>query len=183
MLLVALAAGSIRSEFVLVSLVVAGALLVATVAVAGRYHKHIRKSALAQVSASAALGLLLVPIELVGQVPMRILLLDVLAWVPVFAAFSLSVRAVFSRAQKRPQLATRITAAALFLPIASGLLLLSLGAHQNPGISLIGFAGCLTFAIWRPRPRSLKRSGLLMTALLMLAVAWLLGGMNLPGFG
>ncbi len=174
MLLVALVAGVVRSDFLVVSLAVAGAQLVATMLIAGRFHKHIRKSAGAQVVASAALGLLLLPIEIVAQVPTRLLVVDILAWVPVFAAFSLSVRAAFARAQKRTAVAHYITAAALLLPIISGIGLYLLGAHREIGVSLIGFAGCLTFALWQPRPRSLKRAGLFMTALLVLALLWVL---------
>lgn len=123
---------------------------------------------------SAALGLLIVPIERIGRVPTNLIVADAAAWAAVFTGFSLSVRAIFARARKGGS-GTVQTVLAVCLPAVSGLALYwSIGGRNVP-VSLVGFTGSLVFAIWRPRPRLLKQSGLLITALLVLALLLVLG--------
>ena len=174
MLAIALLAGVARAGATPGTVAVAIGLGLSTIFVAGRFHAQVRKSPVAQVLSSAALGLLLVPIEGIGQVPAQIVAADAAAWVPVFSGFSLSVRAIFARARKGGSGAP-LTLLALALPLASGLALYWVVGVRNLPVSLVGFTGALVFAIWRPRPRLLKQSGVLMTVLLVLALLLVLG--------
>ena len=174
MLAVALVAGVGRSSDVWLAAGLALALTVPTIFLGGRFHKEVRKRPWAQVATSALLGALILPIEGIGQVPIRLAIYDSVAWMTVFAAFSLTVRAVFARARKGGS-GARITTVTLVLPAICGFALYLPVEHRNTSILLVGFAGSLLFAIWRPKPRHLKRSGAMMTALLALAVVLALG--------
>ncbi len=174
MLAVALLAGVARAGATPQVVIASLGLGAATVVIAGRYHSYVRSSPSAQVLSSAALGLLLVPIEGIGHVPAKRIVADAATWVAVFTGFSLSVRAIFARARKGGS-GTMPTALALGLPAISGLVVYWAIGLRNVPVSLVGFTGSLVFAIWRPRPRLLKKSGVLMTVLLVLALLLVLG--------
>ncbi|MCP4443982.1 MAG: hypothetical protein GY811_01370 [Myxococcales bacterium] len=173
MLVIALVASVGRSEELLHASGVAAALAALTIVLGGRFHKKVRKTPWAQVVASALLGTLVLPIEGIGRVPIRLATVDSLAWIAVFSAFSLSVRAIFARARKGGS-GVKATLLALTLPPTSGSALFLLDGHRNSAIAAVGLGGCVLFAIWRPKPRHLKQSGVMMTALLALALALML---------
>jgi len=60
------------------------------------------------------------------------------------------------------------------MPAVAALVLYQFGAQRLMGLALIGVAGAMFFAIWRPTPRQLKQSGIIMTVLLALALALVL---------
>lgn len=175
MLLVILVAGAGLADFALAAIGVAVGLGVVGAVAGGRFHRQVRKSPLGQVLASALLGALLVPIAGTGQVPVGRIAADALAWVTIFASFSLTVRSVFSRASKKGNSAA-ITALALVLPAASALILFWQAHNASLPISIVGVGGAILFAVWRPKPRDLKHSGLMMTVLLVLALVLVLVG-------
>lgn len=170
MLSVVLIAGVGRAEELPLAAGVAIVLGIATVLLGGTIHSAVRKTPWAQVASSAMLGALALPVEGIGRVAVPLAVHDSMAWMSVFAAFSLSVRAIFARARKGGSGAS-VTALALMLPLSTGLALHQTVPHRNTGVAALGFGGCVLFAIWRPRPRQLKQSGIIMTLLLVIALA------------
>ena len=171
MLVAALLSSAGRSDWQLVPSVVA--LLAGLVAIAGAalLHKAIRRLEWAQLVASSTLALLVIPGELLSGMSASQVAHNVIAWASVFTGASLMVRAVFARARRSGGHGWWQTMASVLSPLVAALALYLAGEGPALRIAAVGTVGMLILAAWRPVPKQLKISGLVLARIVVVALA------------
>ncbi|HKO46582.1 MAG TPA: hypothetical protein VJV79_02595, partial [Polyangiaceae bacterium] len=147
---------------------VVAALLVTSAAIAAgsSSHRQIRKSSAAQLTATAALALSSVPVEVAGALPLASIAWAGFARVVVFVTSALVVRASFARAARGGQLrSVLLYGATLVIPALSAALLFALGRGAEAGTCVIAGGVCAVFAWARPTVKQLKPLGLVLAGL------------------
>lgn len=152
------------------ALAIGVSLLAALVAivVAALVHKAVRRSEWAQLIASSMLALLIVPAEVLSEVPNEQLLSNLLAWTGLFTGSSLTVRAAFARVRRKP--GTWEAIASVLVPLLATVVLYLIGDETAMRVSLVGCLGMMGMAVWRPVPKQLKKTGLLLTLIVTVAL-------------
>jgi hypothetical protein len=143
------------------ALAVALAVVIGAVALGSITGRRIRRSAVLQLVATGALSLAGIPIELAGGATSANAALDACAWLAVFTAAALGVRACFARSSRgRRDRATLLGLGSIVVPlVVAGLFALaSLQAHALATLAVaLGIAGT---ALFRPTAKHLKPVGI-----------------------
>jgi hypothetical protein len=171
MLTAAMISAAGRSQWQLLPIAITLLAGLGALGVAALIHKSIRRVEWAQLLASTTLALLIVPGELLSGMPAPQVAANVAGWAALFTASSLAVRSVFARAKRKSSLSITLTLASVVIPAAVGLLLYALSEEPPMRVALVGSAGMLLIALWRPLPKQLKKTGLGLALIVLLALA------------
>ena len=171
MMSAALLSGMARADFALSPVLISLVVGVATIIGASLLHKRIDQEEWAQLLASLALALLVIPPQLYAQLPLSHIATHVVAWGSVFIACSFAVRACFARASKRKRKrALLLQLASIAIPWVATLGL-ALGSQRSATfIALIGATGVTGIGFWRPMPKRLIATGVTMTVIIATAL-------------
>lgn len=170
MLAAAMISAAGRSQWQLASIAVT--LLAGLVALffAALIHKSIRRVEWAQLFASTMLALLIVPGQALSGIPAMQVSCNVAGWAALFTGSSLAVRSVFARAKRRRELSIALGLASVLVPAGVGLGLYLLKEEAPMRVALVGSSGMLIIALWRPLPKQLKKTGLALALIVLLAL-------------
>lgn len=144
----------------------------AAIVVASIIHKRIRRVEWAQLFASMTLALLIAPAELVAGVTVPQVIVNVAAWAALFTGSSLAVRAAFARSSRRKERgnAHLLSAASVLTPACMALLLYLLSESSALRVALVGSAGMMMLALWRPTAKRLKATGMTLAVIVTTAL-------------
>jgi uncharacterized membrane protein YoaK (UPF0700 family) len=164
----ALAGALLRTGARVATLTVAVVTVVLVVATASALHRRIRRSGLAQLTATLLLSLSAVPVELQGGVSASRVALGAIARAIVFVSSALVVRAAFARTMRGGATRNRLLhLLSIAIAVVGAIALYASGHAQEASACTMAAGVCLVFAYTRPTVKQLKELGLALSGLVL----------------
>lgn len=143
---------------------------VVAIAFASVFGRHIRRSAGLQLVATGMLSLAGIPVELAGGLSEANAASDACAWLAVFTAFALGVRACFARASRRQRKeATALALASIVVPLATSGFFAETSSQARALALLVTGAATAGVALFRPTSKHLKSVGIALSTVAVVA--------------
>ncbi len=170
MLAAVLLAALIRTGFGVTALLTAVVVLGLSVLGAAALGRRIRGSGNAQVGSALALAWLGAPVELAAGGSATDAAVVAATWMGVFVSSATCVRAAFSRAKGELARCRVLVAISVATPAALGVGFLVSGERSAALASLVAALGALVLGVWAPGVKQLKRVGLSLALVALLAM-------------
>ena len=175
MLLAVLLAALLRVPLTPTTALTAFAVFISAAIAGGFVRRGIRRSGRAQLASAAALALSGVPVELAGGATFRSLAGAVIAWTAILVGSALIVRAAFARAARGKKRRARwLDATAIALPAVACAVFVLVGWHAEARAAGWATVVCAALGLAHPGVKQMKRVGIALTGLALVA-ALLLG--------
>jgi hypothetical protein len=150
--------------------IVAVPVVIAAIALGSILGRRIRRSATLQLVATCTLSLAGVPVELAGGASPAAAAFDAGAWVAIFTASTLAVRACFARASRRQrEHATALAGASVAVPVAFAGLFALASLRTHALATLVAGAAMAGIAVFQPTAKHLKAVGIAIAAISVVA--------------